>query len=496
MGKEMLLQLRGIIKDFPGTRALKEVNLQVAKGEVHAVIGENGAGKSTLMNIIAGVFPQTAGTIEFEGKEVHFFSPLDAQKLGIGIVHQEISLCPQISVAENIYMGRLPKTKAGMVDYKKMHRECEELFKNFSAQISPKAKVMDLSIAEQQIVEIVRSLSLDCKLIILDEPTSSLTEVETRDLFKVVNHLREQGISVLYISHRLSEVIEICDRVSVYRDGEYVDTQNVCDINTDKMVSMMVGRTLESIYPAKSKHIAEEELLKVSGFSRQGKFEDISFSLRRGEILGFSGLIGAGRSEVARAICGIDPKESGVVEIKGKKVNIRDYKDAISKGLAYITEDRKGDGLFIDYNIKQNISAAALRKVKKGKLLDDRKETKLAEDYVKKIKIKVSSLKQLCSSLSGGNQQKVLFAKWLAVEPEILIIDEPTKGINVGVRLEIYKILRELCDSGKGVIVISSDLPEVIGLCDRVIIMREGVVSGVVSENEINEEAIMRAASH
>ncbi|MDY3003405.1 MAG: sugar ABC transporter ATP-binding protein, partial [Christensenella hongkongensis] len=437
MGKEMLLQLRGIIKDFPGTRALKEVNLQVAKGEVHAVIGENGAGKSTLMNIIAGVFPQTAGTIEFEGKEVHFFSPLDAQKLGIGIVHQEISLCPQISVAENIYMGRLPKTKAGMVDYKKMHRECEELFKNFSAQISPKAKVMDLSIAEQQIVEIVRSLSLDCKLIILDEPTSSLTEVETRDLFKVVNHLREQGISVLYISHRLSEVIEICDRVSVYRDGEYVDTQNVCDINTDKMVSMMVGRTLESIYPAKSKHIAEEELLKVSGFSRQGKFEDISFSLRRGEILGFSGLIGAGRSEVARAICGIDPKESGVVEIKGKKVNIRDYKDAISKGLAYITEDRKGDGLFIDYNIKQNISAAALRKVKKGKLLDDRKETKLAEDYVKKIKIKVSSLKQLCSSLSGGNQQKVLFAKWLAVEPEILIIDEPTRGIDVGVRLEI-----------------------------------------------------------
>ncbi len=496
MEREMLLQLKGIVKDFPGTRALKEVSLEVLKGEVHAVIGENGAGKSTLMNIIAGVFPQTMGTIEFEGKEVKFSSPVDAQKLGIGIVHQEISLCPQISVAENIFMGRLPKTKSGTVDYKKMYRECNQLFKNFSADISPKSKVITLSIAEQQIVEIVRSLSLDCKLIILDEPTSSLTEVETRDLFSVISHLKEKNISVLYISHRLSEVVEICDRVSVYRDGEYVGSHHVCDIDTDKMVSMMVGRTLESIYPSKSAEILNEELLKVTNFSQKDKFCDIEFSLRKGEILGFSGLIGAGRSELARAICGIDSKDSGEVFLNGKKVEIRDYKTAIGKGLAYITEDRKGDGLFIDYNIRQNISAAALGKIKKGRFLDDRKETKLAEDYVKKIKIKISSLKQLCSSLSGGNQQKVLFAKWLAVEPEILIIDEPTRGIDVGVRLEIYKILRDLCDKGKGIIVISSDLPEVIGLCDRVIIMREGMISGIVQENEINEESIMRAASH
>lgn len=488
-----LLELRDIVKDFPGTRALDHVQLEVAHGQVHAVCGENGAGKSTLMNIIAGVFPQTEGTIIFEGKPVKFASTLEAQKLGIGIVHQEINLCPHISVAENIFLGRAPK-KGALVDYKTMYEKSKELLQSMNSDIDPHKKVSDLSIAEQQIVEIVKALSMHCKLLILDEPTSSLTEVETVELFKTIRRLRDAGISILYISHRLSEIMDICDQVTVFRDGQYIDTGRIQDITTDDLIALMVGRRMESVYPEKAKEISDEVLLEAKDYSGY-MFKDVSFKLRRGEILGFSGLVGAGRSEMARALCGIDKKTSGKLTFKGQPVQLKTYRESIDQGIIYITENRKEDGLFLDYDIRRNITAPCLKKVKSGVSLSRAKEDALAQEYVDKIKIKVFSLDQLCSALSGGNQQKVLFAKWLTVEPQILIIDEPTRGIDVGVRLEIYRILRQLCADGIGVIVISSDLPEILGLCDRVVVMAEGKVTGELSAEEMSEEAVMRLAS-
>ena len=488
-----LLQLEGIVKDFPGTRALDSVKLEVEYGQVHAVCGENGAGKSTLMNIISGVFPPTAGTIIFEGKEVHFSSTLEAQELGISIVHQEINLCPHISVAENIFLGRAPK-KGGVVDFKAMEVKSVELLKSMNSSIKPTAKVADLSIAEQQIVEIVKALSMNCKLLILDEPTSSLTEVETVELFKTIRRLRDDGISVLYISHRLSKIMEICDQVSVFRDGLYIGSSAVSDITTDDLIAMMVGRKMDSVFPVKGAGVSDEVLLEATDYSGT-MFKNVGFKLCKGEILGFSGLVGAGRSEVVRAICGIDKKSSGSLTYKGKKLNIKTFRDAIDNGIVYITENRKEDGLFLNYDIRKNISVPCLKALKTGVTISRAKEDALAEEYVKKIKIKVFSLDQLCSALSGGNQQKVLFAKWLTVSPQILIIDEPTRGIDVGVRLEIYRILRELCENGIGVIVISSDLPEVLGLCDRVIVMAEGRVTGELKGEEMTEEAVMRLAS-
>ncbi len=491
---EKLLQLDGITKIFPGTVALDHIQLEVAYSQVHAIVGENGAGKSTMMNIISGLFPATEGKIIFEGQEVHFSGPLDAQEKGISIVHQEINLCPHISVLENIYMGRTPK-KSGLVDYDYMKKTSKELLMRFNSDIDPEQKVQSLTIAQQQIVEIVKAISMNCKLLILDEPTSSLTEVETQDLFRIVRDLRASGISVLYISHRLSEIMDLCDQVSVYRDGKYIGTSSVSDITTDHLISMMVGRELDNIYPEKATDISSEVILKATNFSDGNRYRNIDFELHRGEILGFSGLVGAGRSELFRGLCGIDKIISGELVVKGKRLKLKTYREAIDNGLAYVTENRKKDGLFLDYDIRQNIIAASLEQAKSGPFLDRSKENKISEDLVKKISIKVYGLEQRCSSLSGGNQQKVLFAKWLTVNPSILIIDEPTRGIDVGVRLEIYRILRQLCSEGVGVIVISSDLPEILGLCDRVIVMAEGEITGSLDAAHMSEDAVMSLAS-
>ena len=495
MEQGVLLKLEGISKLFPGTRALNNISLTVKHAEIHAVIGENGAGKSTIMNIIAGVFPPTEGSIEFAGHPVKFENPLDAQKAGIGIVYQEINLCPDISVEENIYMGRLPKKNNKMIDFKTLTSNSIQLLKAFNADINPKSKIHELAIAQQQIVEIVKALSMDCRLLILDEPTSSLTESEAQDLFQVIRRLKKDGTSVLYISHRLSEIIEICDMVSVFRDGEYVGSDLVSNIDTEKMIDMMVGRTISNIYPAKSETVTEEVLLEAKEISYKDQVSNVSFKLKRGEILGFSGLVGAGRTELARAICGIEKKSGGEIAFCGKQVDIKKYRDAIDLGIVYITENRKLDGLFLEYDIKQNIVAACLDKMRKGLFLSQAIEESFAGDFVERIKINIFSLKQTGASLSGGNQQKLLLAKCLALNPEVLIVDEPTRGIDVGIRLEIYKMLRNFCDEGIGIIVISSDLSEIIGLCDRVVVMHEGRVSGEVEDADINEESIMRLAS-
>jgi ribose transport system ATP-binding protein len=491
---EYVLKVEGISKAFPGTMALSKVRMEVKPGEVHALVGENGAGKSTLMNIISGVFLPDEGRIIFAGNPVRFSSPSEAQAAGIGFVHQELALCPHISVAENIFMGRYEKGPLGFIKKNKMFDDTRQLLSAFKTTIRPEDKTGDLNPADQQIVEIAKSLSLKCRLLILDEPTSSLSEGETEILFGIIRELKRQGISVLYISHRIAEIFEICDRVTVFRDGCYIDTMNVAEVTPRQVVESMVGRELHNLYPPKSMR-CEETLLSVRHLSRQGAFEDISFELRRGEILGFSGLIGSGRTEVARAVCGIDHYESGEVQYLGKEVRFKSYPEAIRHGLCYLTEDRKQQGLFLNLSVKNNINAAIIDRLARNMFLPSKKEAGNASEYVCKLNIKVSNMSQEINSLSGGNQQKAMIGKWLSTNPTVIFMDEPTRGIDVGAKSEIHAMLRRLSDDGIGVIIISSELPEIIGMCDRVIVMHEGRVTGEVKGGEITEKNIIVLAS-
>lgn len=495
MDNKARLKLEHITKEFPGTKALSNVGFDVMKGEVHALVGENGAGKSTLVSIIAGVQQPDEGQMFFDGVEIVHHSTLDAQKVGIGLVHQELSLCSHLNIGENIFLGRLPKNMLGVIDYEKLYFESKKLLEMFNSDLAPTEKISDLNVAQRQMVEILKALSYNCKLLILDEPTSSLTDRETKELFKIIRQLKDKGTSIIYISHRLAEIQEICDRISVLRDGHYIKTVNVKDVDVNQVVNMMVGRNIEFLYPPKSTQVAEE-LLRVENVTSKGIFENINFSLYQGEILGFSGLVGAGRTEVMKAICGIDKKNKGEIYFKKNKIEIKDYKQAIEHGIVYMTEDRKHEGLFLHMNIKHNISAAVLRKLSKSITLDAKKEEDLSSEYVKILDIKTPSVNQECGSLSGGNQQKVLFAKWLAAKPKILIVDEPTRGIDVNVKTEIYKLLRKLSNDGIGVIVITSELPEAIGICDRVVVMHEGVITGIVQGEQINEQCIMKYAAN
>lgn len=494
MSEKIVLSVEGIVKKFPGTIALNNVHIEVNEGEVHALVGENGAGKSTLMNIISGVFPPDSGKIFFMGREVDFNNPKEAQDMGIGFVHQELSLCPHLSVAENIFMGRVPTNKIGLTDYKKLFNKSKELLELFHASFSPWDLVGNLNVAEQQIVEIGKALSLDCKLLILDEPTSSLTETETVTLFRIIKDIKAKGISVLYISHRMAEIFEICDSITVFRDGTFVNKVKVQDVNSDDVIQMMVGRNIHNLYPKKSESVGKE-VLSVRNFNKKGVFQNISFSVNKGEILGFYGLVGAGRTEVARAICGIDDRDSGEVYLNGDLVENKNYRETITNGFAYLTEDRKQQGLFLQMTIKQNITAAKLDIVTSGIVIDKHKETDISQKYVNRLNIKISSLDQKVANLSGGNQQKVMIGKWLATNPKVLIMDEPTRGIDVGAKAEIHTMLRELSNQGITVIIISSELPEIIGMSDRVIVMHEGHITGEVVSDEISEENIIKYAS-
>ncbi len=494
MQGEYCLTVENITKIFPGTIALSNVSLQVKAGEVHALVGENGAGKSTLMNIISGVLQPDEGTIQFLGEPVQFASPCEAQAAGVGFVHQELALCPHISVAENIYMGRYDKGPFGFIKRKKLYADTAELLKLFKTNIRPDSMVSDLNIADQQVVEIAKSLSLKCKLLILDEPTSSLSDTETEILFQIIRKLKSDGISVLYISHRIAEIFEICDRVTILRDGSYVNTFHVSEVTPRQIVEGMVGRELNDFYPAKSTE-SGESLLEVRDLCRYGVFQNISFELRRGEILGLSGLVGSGRTEVARAICAIDKLDEGEVRFLREPIRFKNYSDAIKHGLCYLTEDRKQQGLFLNLNVKNNINAAIIDTLSRHMILQGKKEVANATAYVQRLNIKVHSVGQLISSLSGGNQQKAMIAKWLSVNPSVIIMDEPTRGIDVGAKSEIHNMLRELSNKGIGIILISSELPEIIGMCDRVIVMHEGRVTGEVSGQEITEKRIILMAS-
>ncbi|NLU25677.1 MAG: sugar ABC transporter ATP-binding protein [Hungateiclostridium thermocellum] len=494
MDNALLLEVKGLSKVFPGTRALNRVSLEVRKGEVHGLCGENGAGKSTLMNIVGGVFPATEGIMKFDGKIFNPKNPKDSQDAGIGFVHQELCLCPHLSAAENIFIGRLP-SKGDKIDFKKLYEDADAILKTLDANFSSKTLVSNLTVSEQQLVEIAKSISLNCKLLILDEPTSSLTDKETAGLFQVVRDLKKKGISILFISHRMKEVFEICDRVTVLKDGSYVCCMNISEITHEDVIRAMVGRDLGELYPPKSSKIEEDNyILKVENLSGNG-FENVSFTLKKGEILGFAGLVGAGRSEVMRGLCAIDPVKRGEVYLNGEKQKFKRYKDAVKKGICYLTEDRKNSGLFLHMSIAQNISSANLEAVSKRGWIIKKREYSLSEKYVKALSIKIPGLSYPISNLSGGNQQKCLIGKWLSTNPKVIIMDEPTRGIDVGAKREIHNLLRSLSEQGVGVIIVSSELPEIIGVADRIAVMHEGRLAGFLQGEQVSEENIMKLAS-
>lgn len=489
-----LLEAINITKQFPGTLALDEVQLDLHPGEIHAVMGENGAGKSTLMKILSGVNTADSGEIRFEGKTIAPASPHEALALGIAIVYQELSLIPTLTVAENIYPGRLPTNALGMVKYGQLFQNASQVLGKLNVAVSPRVPVEMLSIANQQLVEITKALSLNCKVLILDEPTSALTDHEADTLLAFLRRLAESGVGILYISHKLKEVFTIADRITVLRDGKYVGTRNKADTTSDEIIRMMVGRELGNMYPPKSQKI-EAPLLEVRDFRLPNSDALNSFTLYRGEVLGFAGLIGAGRTELARTIFGADPKAQGEILLDGARSRITSPKDAIKHGIGYLPEDRKAAGLFLEMSLKWNIEAAVVDSVSVRGFVSPSKERSLANEYIQQLNVVTSSVEQEVRRLSGGNQQKALVAKWLAIKPKILIVDEPTRGIDVGAKKEIHFLLRSLANTGVGVIIISSELPEVMGMSDRILVMHEGAIVAEYDAQSVTEEQIIRSAS-
>jgi ribose transport system ATP-binding protein len=490
----LLLEAVGISKEFPGTQALDDVHLELQVGEIHAVMGENGAGKSTLMKILAGNIHADTGEIRFEGRPIRFTTPREALMQGIAIVYQELSLIPPLTVAENIYPGRLPTDRLGMVRYRQLFRQAEAVLQKLNVAVDPHTLVERLSIANQQLVEITKALSYNCKVLILDEPTSALTDSEANTLMSFLRRLAQDGVGILYISHKIKEVFAVADRVTVLRDGKYVATEKINAVTPDRIIRMMVGRELGDMYPPKSTTIGAP-LLEVRNFRLPDSEAHNSLTLRRGEILGIAGLLGSGRSELARAIFGVDPKAEGAIFLDGMPVEINSSRRAIEHGIGYLPEDRKAAGLFLEMSIKSNIEAAVIKDVSQNGFLAASKERVLAERYVRQLNISTPNLDQEVRRLSGGNQQKTLVAKWLAIQPKILIIDEPTRGIDVGAKKEIYFLLRALAENGVGVLMISSELPEILGMSDRILVMHEGELVAEYTSAEATEEKIIHSAS-
>lgn len=497
MHTETVLKIDGVSKSFGAINALQQVNFDLRKGEIHAIAGENGAGKSTLMRVIDGILQPDSGDIYFDGQKVSIPSPAVAQKLGVGFVHQEIALCPDISVAENIFMAHTNASNSFWMNYADLQKRAIGVFEKLS-NIDPATLVKDLSISHQQLVEIAKALTLDCRLLILDEPTAALTDREANVLFAIMKQLASEGISIIYISHRMAEIFEHCDRVSVFRDGQHIWTDDIENIQPGDVINAMVGRKLDSLYPEKSGVSADdcEILLEVNNAALASWFEDVSFKLRKGEIFGFAGLIGAGRSEIVKAVCKLKGDMSGEVIMGGNKLNLRNYQDSIKNGIVYLSEDRKGDGVFLDMSIASNISALALEQVsRKVGTVDRAREHKQANMLAASLNMKYGNLSDPVSSLSGGNQQKVAIAKLLSVNPKVIFLDEPTRGVDVGAKAEIHKILRDLANQGVGVLVISSELPELIGVCDRIAVVCEGRITGELVGDEMTEKNIMQLAS-
>jgi len=489
------LELRGIVKRFPGVLALSGVGLDVRPGEIHALLGENGAGKSTLIKTISGVYQADDGEIRIEGRPVHIRNPHDAQALGISTIYQEFTLAPDMTVAENIFLGREPlRLRAlSIVDRKALIRQTRDVLASLDLQIDPEATVKHLGVAQQQMVEIAKALSLDARLIIMDEPTATLTSHEIDRLFEAIVRLRKRNVAVIYVSHRLDEVKAVCDRATILRDGTYVATVPVASTTIDEMIRLMVGRDLKDKFP---KIAAEprEEVLRVEQLTRRGVLHDVSFSVRRGEIVGIAGLVGSKRTETARAIFGADPIDSGRILLHGKPVKVRRPSDAIEHGIALVPEDRKRHGIFGTLSVWENVVLSALPRFSRKGILDVRREKERAQEFVTSLRIATSDLEKRVIDLSGGNQQKVVIAKWLNTNAEVFLFDEPTRGIDVGGKIEVYRLMGELISRGAAIVMISSELPEILGLSDRILVMREGRICGEFDRADATEEKILNCA--
>ncbi len=493
--RPVVLKLDNVSKEFPGVKALSGVSFDLRAGEVHAVCGENGAGKSTLMKIISGVYQPNGGTVTYKGEPVQFATTLQSEAAGIAIIHQELNLVPHLTVAENIYLAREPR-HGWLVDRRRLVADAKRCLDRLGVDIDPNVQVRTLCVAQCQMVEIAKALSLDATVLIMDEPTSSLTEQEAQLLFKVIRDLKAEGTGIIYISHRLDEMAEIVDRVTVLRDGRYISTDDFADLTSDDIVARMVGRSLEDKFPEPTRVPGEKVIFSVSGLTRTGVFSDVSFDIRRGEILGFAGLMGAGRTEVARAIFGADPLNAGTITLNGDTLKITDPRSAIEAGIAYLSEDRKAQGLAVKMPVDANLVMARMQAVSNSVGVIDRKQHREASQrYVDLLNIRTPSLSQPVRLLSGGNQQKIIIGKWLFREPRIMFFDEPTRGIDVGAKFAIYQIMDELAANGIGIVLISSELPEVLGMSDRVAVFHGGRIMATLNTRDTNQEEIMHYAS-
>lgn len=491
---KVILEMENISKSFGATQALKDINFSLKLGEVHALLGENGAGKSTLIKVLGGIHKPDGGTIRINGQEVKMNGIHDAQASGIGIIHQEIVLVPHLTVTENIFLGREIMTKIHTRDMKKMNQMALEMTEKLGLHLDVTTPIGKLSIAQQQMVEIVKAISFNVRILVMDEPTSSLSDEEVSKLFETMARLKEQQVSIIYISHRMEELFAVTDSVTVMRDGTYVGTVETAKTDTDELVSMMVGRSLTNYY-TRTYNEMKDEVLRVEHLTKKGVFQDVSFSVRSGEILGFSGLVGAGRSEIMQAVFGNETFEQGEIYLSGEKVHLKNSLEAIRKGIAMVPEDRKKQGLTLINSVGYNITLASLDAVMSGPLLNEGKRNTVIGQYMNELSIKAASKDIAVSSLSGGNQQKVVLAKWLATKPKVLILDEPTRGVDVGAKAEIYAIINRLASEGMAVIMISSELPEIINMCDNVCIIREGRLVGKLGREELAQEEIMRYAT-
>ena len=487
--KEAILKMENIEKSFPGVKALDKVNFNIYENEVMALLGENGAGKSTLMKILSGVYTKDSGEISLNGETLELLSPKDASEKGIAIIHQELNLIPYLTVYENIFLGREIRSSLGRLNKNEMLNQSLKILKELNMDIDPGSLVKSLSIAQQQMVEIAKALSLNAKIIIMDEPTDTLTDTEVTSLFKIIEGLKAQGKGIVYISHRLKEVFETCDRLTVLRDGEFVGERKVSEVDEADIISLMVGRTLDEQFPYLETNF-EEEVLRVENLNNK-YVKNIDFTLKKGEILGISGLVGAGRTELAKTLYGVYKKDSGKIILDGKEINLNSAKDALEKGIVYVSEDRKTDGLILMMDVKSNVTISSLEKFQRFLGIDKAKENRVVEEYREKINIKTPSIKQKVKNLSGGNQQKVAIAKALLTNPEVLILDEPTRGVDVGAKREIYDLLNKIKEQGKSIIMISSEMPEILGMSDRILVMHDGVLKGSLLREDATQEKIM-----
>lgn len=490
----MQIEMRGIDKAFNGNVVLKNAGFLLDHGEIHALMGENGAGKSTLMKILTGVYTRDAGTVIIDGQEVHYKNLQEAEKAGIIFIHQELNVMFDLTVEENMFMGKEITKGFGICDKKAMRAEVTKVLKRLGVTIDPGKKMNELSIGQQQMIEIAKALMLDAKVIIMDEPTTALTQTETDVLFKVVNSLKEKGVSIVYISHRMEEIFELCDRITILRDGTYVGTERIADIEMNDIVRMMIGREIGERYPSRNCKIGNV-VFEVKNLNCQGVFHDVNFQVHAGEVLGVAGLMGAGRTEIMQAIFGNMPNVTGTIMLNGKEIRNKTPEMAKNNGIGFITEDRKVQGLLLQESIASNISIANLDKISKNGVLNKSAEDNLIKRGIEELRIRCFGPDHKCVNLSGGNQQKVVFAKWIYTEPKVLILDEPTKGVDIGAKKEIYSIINDLATKGVAVIMVSSELPEVLGMSDRIMVVREGEVRGILGKEKANQENIMILAT-